>query len=448
MHSLNELTKVLDRLAACTTFAEAVDFLAEWARGYALCDVALVRMVAQDAEGTTAGPWIPACGQYGADPSFARDETFVAARDCMCGRVMLRDVNVSLPFFTERGSFVWGRVSSLGSRFGPEQIGPMRGRCIEEGYESLAIFPILDQGRPVGVLHLANRDPDKFEDSAELIEEVCARAGTILFRHHTAEMQHALIEAIRAALSPAQPPRISGLDLGACSEFAGQASHVGGDFYDVIELAQDGVLLVVGDYSGKGLEAAGVASQARYVLASLVSQSQGLADLLERANRRLSVLLPYDRFVSVAACLIRPATGDLRLALAGHPAPVLLKEGGEIAELPAPAGPPLGAFSDSRYKEVHFELDRRDILLIYTDGVTEARRGGGFFGLEGIASVWSAWRGRDLGILAHEICRAASRFHDQDLPTDDRLVVAAKLTPAMVSLRPNPEQLARMAVRQ
>ncbi|NLE74983.1 MAG: serine/threonine-protein phosphatase [Actinobacteria bacterium] len=448
MYSATELTRVIERLATCATFAEAVDFLAEWARGYALCDVALVRMAAEGGESGEGGPWIPVCGQQGATPTFRRDETFVAARECMCGRVMLRDVNVELPFFTPRGSFVWGRVSSLGSRFSPEQIGPMRGRCVDEGFESLAIFAILDQGRPVGVLHLADRKPDHFQDSADLIEEICEQAGSLLLKHQTTEFQRSVTDAIQAALLPNQPPRTRGLDIGAYFASAAEASQIGGDFYDVLEPNPGEVLLIVGDYSGKGLEAAGMATRARYTLSSLAVQAQSPADLFDRANDRLATMLPHDRFVSAVACLIRPASGELRMALAGHPAPLFLKEVGDVEELNMARRPPLGAFAETIYTEALFQLQHSDVLLLYTDGVTEARRHGDFFGVSGIAGVWAARRAADLGVLARDICRAAGAFHDRPDSPDDRLVLAAQITPAMVSLIPDPSRLnATMAAR-
>ena len=448
MHSATELTRVIERLATCATFAEAVDFLAEWARGYALCDVALVRMVAEGESSGEGGPWIPACGQQGTTPNFRRDETFVAARECMCGRVMLRDVNVELPFFTDRGSFVWGRVSSMGSRFSPEQIGPMRGRCVDEGFESLAIFAILDHGRPVGVLHLADRKPDRFQDSVELIEEVCGQAGSILLKHQSAEFQRSLTDAIQAALLPLQPPRTGGLDIGACFASAAEVSQIGGDFYDVLEPTLGEVLLIVGDYSGKGLEAAGMAARTRYTLSALALQAQGPADLFNRANDRLATMLPHDRFVSAVACLLRPATGQLRMALAAHPAPLFLKETGDVEELSMSRRPPLGAFAGTLYTEAVFQLHRTDVLLLYTDGITEARRDGEFFGIDGIAQVWAARRAGDLEVLARDICRAAGAFHDRPDSPDDRLVLAAQITPAMVSLSPEPGRLnATMAAR-
>ncbi len=440
MHSATELTKVIERLSAFVTFAEAVDVLAGWARSYALCDVALVRMMAEDG---SADPWIPACGHTGASPGFRRDEAFVAARECMCGRVMLRAVNVELPFFTDRGSFVWGRVSSLGSRFSPEQIGPIRGRCVDEGFESLAIFAILDQGRPVGVLHLADRHPDHFQGSVDLIEEVCSQAGTILMRHHSVEFQRSLMEAIQAALLPVQPPRVGGLDIGACFTSAAEASQMGGDFYDVVEPRLGEVMVIVGDYSGRGLEAAGMAARARHTLSSFALQAKGPADLFNRANDRLATLLPHDRFVSAVACLITPALGHMQLALAGHPAPLFLRDSGDVDELSMATRPPLGAFAGTLYTEASFRLNRTDVLLLYTDGISEARRCGEFFGVEGIARVWANRNRRigDLSVLARDVCAAANTFHDKPDSPDDRLVLAARITPAMVSLSPDPERV-------
>lgn len=426
VHSSVELTKVIGRLTAEESFQDAAAFLAEWARGYSGCEVAIVRMVA---EGGEAGPWVPACVNRGLDSRFERDESLVAANECLCGRVMLHDVDVDQPFFTERGSFVWGRVSSMGQRFSPEQIGPLRGRCAAAGFESIAIFAIIDQGVPVGCLHLADRAPDAFQDAIDLIEEVCAQAGSVLLRHQSAERHKALIEAIRTALLPRNPPRVPGLEIGVSFASASESGYMGGDFYDVIELPGHGTLLLVGDYSGKGIEAAGLAARARYTLSSLAVNATGPAELLTAANEILGQTLPSDRFVSAVACLVSPETRTIRLSLAGHPAPVLLLNQGGAEEMRTPPNTPLGAFPGTVYKDWFFSFPQDAYLVLFTDGISEARHGQDFFGVAGIARTWREERPDSAKQVARAISRAADSFHRQGtLGPDDRLVLATRLS--------------------
>jgi len=446
MHSSVELAKVVGRLAAEESFNDAAELLAEWARDYAGCEEASVRMMA---EGGETGPWVPACAHQGADSGFQRDESLVAANECLCGRVMLRDVDVEQPFFTAGGSFVWGRVSSMGQRFSPEQIGPLRNRCVSAGFESVAIFAILDRGKPVGCLHLADHAPDVFQDAVELVEEVCAQAGGILLKHQSAERHKALTDAIRTALLPKNPPQTPGLDIGVSFASAGDTGYMGGDFYDVIEIPHHGVLLLVGDYSGMGIEASGLAARARYTLASLAVNATGPAHLLTTANEILVQSLPSDRFVSVVACLISLEKPIARVSLAGHPPPVFLFPDGRCAEMPAEANTPLGAFPETVYQDVSVALPEGVYLVLFTDGISEARRGQELFGVNGIGRTWQALKPRNADEVARAISEAADAFQTRGtVAPDDRLVLAARLSPTTTTARGRAlEQDATMAVR-
>lgn len=445
MHSSVELAKVVSRLAAEESFNDAADLLAEWARDYAGCEEALVRMIA---EGGNTGPWVPACAHQGVDSGFQRDESLVAANECLCGRVMLHDVDVGQPFFTAGGSFVWGRVSSMGQRFSPEQIGPLRDRCVAAGFESVAIFAILDRGKPVGCLHLADHAPDVFQDAVELIEEVCAQAGSVLLKHHSTERHKAVTDAIRTALLPKNPPQTPGLEIGVSFASAGDTGYMGGDFYDVIDLPQHGVLLLVGDYSGMGIEAAGLAARARYTLASLAVNATGPAHLLTMANAALVQSLPSDRFVSAVACLISPEKRMASVSLAGHPAPVFLLPDGGYAEMPAEANTPLGAFPETVYQDVSVALPEGTYLVLFTDGISESRHGQEFFGVNGIGRAWQSRRPDSADGVAKAISEAADTFRNRGaLVSDDRLVLAARLTRTTPVARGAVQPDATMAVR-
>ena len=134
----------------------------------------------------------------------------VGETDCICGRVATGAVDPTLPFYTEGGSFHWGRMESFAGDFTPEQVGPLRGRCLEEGYSSLAVFPLRAGDAVVGSLHLADSRPDRFAGSVEVVESACRLAGDILLRHEASERERALLEAVQSALLPPVPPSVEG----------------------------------------------------------------------------------------------------------------------------------------------------------------------------------------------------------------------------------------------
>ena len=158
MDDLQKLAEIVERVAYTRTFSEAAENLIDWAREVTGCASAMLRLL----EPARAGDWLPAFVHRGVGARFLQDEALVGAEECMCGRVSRGLGDSSLPFFTPGGSFVWGRVQSIAEEFPPEALGNLRGRCILEGYGSIAIFPLLSERGPVGSLHLADFAPEKF----------------------------------------------------------------------------------------------------------------------------------------------------------------------------------------------------------------------------------------------------------------------------------------------
>jgi serine phosphatase RsbU (regulator of sigma subunit) len=423
MHRLQELTSVLERLALAASFDAASDLLLGWVRAYTGCRSALLRMVI-DNEG---GGWLGGCASSGTSESFLRDEILVPLSDCICGRVTSGDTNPELPFFTQAGSFVWGRMSSLQRDFPADQLGTLRGRCVAERYESVAVFPIKAAGKVVGSLHLADTRPDFFAYTAELMEAVCRLAGDILIRHKTGERDRLLLDKVQSALLPTLPRHLEGLSIGVSYDSAGEMSRLGGDFYDILDLGRSGILVLVGDVCGKGLEAAGTATRTRYTLCARATEGINASDFMHTANEALLRLLPPWSFVTAVACLIKPWAHVAEVCLAGHPAPLHF-DNNTCAEIGAPHNPPLGVFADAQYKESVETFTRGDVLVVYTDGVSDARRSSKTFGVEGIASVLSDVFYEEPEYIAQGVCSAATQYHDADLPTDDRLVMAVRFT--------------------
>lgn len=422
MRALDEFTDLIDRMEAAVSFTEAADCLTSWAQRITGCGTALLRMAQHDSE---SGTWLPVCLQRGASTGFLRDEAVVRLDECICGVVASGNVEPSAPYYTPRGSFVWGSMQTIEQEFSSSPA--VRGRCLSEGFDSIAIFALTAGEERVGSLHLADRGHEIFDESTQIVERACAVAGRILLRHKQREREHAAFEVIQRALLPPQPPTVAGLDIGLCFSSASDVATNGGDFYDVLDLGTAGVLLVVGDYSGKGIEAAGLAAQARYTIATLARVHREPARLLSAANEALCGVLPASRFVTCAVCLLEPASGRARLALAGHPAPLRLSRG-KLDEVPAQFYFPLGLDDRRGYHETETRLDRGDLLLLYTDGVTDARRDGQLFGLEGVAGVCRRTENCAPEPLARAICSESARYHDAETSSsDDRLVLAVCL---------------------
>jgi serine phosphatase RsbU (regulator of sigma subunit) len=188
------------------------------------------------------------------------------------------------------------------------------------------------------------------------------------------------LRAIRDALTPPDVPERPGVELAAALLPA--AERVSGDFYLVAAGPQDATVLVVGDVVGHGLAAARRAAFTRATFAATAAFSDDPCRLLDWANVALIERPgePCD-FVTAACVTFLPRERRLRWAYAGHPPALSLDD---PRELPAPQqGAPLGLWTDPGYVEASRRASSATGMLLYTDGLTEARRGESFFGMDG-----------------------------------------------------------------
>jgi len=418
---LAELTKVLEQLQRSGSFQAAAEHLTRWAREFTSCQAAVLRLLAED-----GSPWLATCALDGPSTDFVRDEVLLHTGECICGRVATGAVDPALPFFTEGGSFLWDRLGTITEHFTAEELGNLRGRCLEEGYESLAVVPVKAAGKPMGSLHLADHRPSVFDSRIAVVEAVCRLAGHELLRHRAQDRERVLLETIGLSLLPAVAPGVPGLEIGVAVVSATHLARAGGDFYDVYDLGPGGVLLVVGDVSGKGLEALGIATQARYTIQAQIAAGREPARLLSQVNRVLCHILPRSRFVTAAVCLIDPAQKTLTVCLAGHPSPVVASSRGvELVE--TSHNGPLGVFQHLTFAETMRSLAPDETLILYTDGITEARSEDKLFGVKGLLETARATANRHPQEIADAVCRASLHFHDARLPADDKLALAVRL---------------------
>lgn len=201
--------------------------------------------------------------------------------------------------------------------------------------------------------------------------QVAAQRGRV-----EAERQLAtLLQQIIMPVEPVRMPAASGVEIAARYRPASAAAGIGGDWYGVFPLPGSAVLLTIGDVAGHGLSAASAMAQLHHALHGLAHIGAGPAELLGYLNV-MACALPSSTLASACCALYDPADRRLRVANAGHPSPVLVA-GGTARPLAAPGETILGADPESSYSEAVLEMGAGDVLLLYTDGLVERRRGSG-----------------------------------------------------------------------
>lgn len=189
-----------------------------------------------------------------------------------------------------------------------------------------------------------------------------------------------LAQTLQRSLMPDRPPAVEGLELAAAYQPAGDGLELGGDFYDVFPISSTSWVLVLGDVCGKGPSAAAVTALARYTLrAAFVSSpepDEGLHVLHD-----VLCLEAEPRFCSLAV-LVLSRRGDgweAVHATGGHALPLLRRADGRL-EAVGEEGSLVGAYPDPVFSRSRLELEPGDALVMFTDGVTEARNASGFYG--------------------------------------------------------------------
>ena len=233
-----------------------------------------------------------------------------------------------------------------------------------------------------------------------------------------------LARTLQQTLIPPTPPAIPGLDTAAVYRPAGTGEEVGGDFYDVFQLAEHDWVIAIGDVCGKGVDAAVVTALARYAIRAAAVQDPSPDAVLHALNQVL-LLHQSDRFCTVALVRLCDVDGTWTATSCsgGHPLPLLVRDG-KATDVGGP-GSLLGVLPEPRFEEAVLDLAPGDALVLYTDGVTEARRAGDFFEDAGLARAVAANAGSATsiteGVLADVLAFQGGN------PRDDIALVAVRV---------------------
>ena len=295
---------------------------------------------------------------------------------------------------------------------------------------TIVAAPIPGEGTSMlgGVAVFFNRSLSLGPDEIEALSVLAGQAGMAIENANRYERQRRVSRSLQAGLLSTEMPELEGVEIAAVYEPASGEADVGGDFFDVFPVGENTYGVVVGDVSGKGAEAAARTAMAKYMLRAFTVRNPGPASALFYLNNALAKDLEADRFATMVYGVFDASTRRWTIARGGHPPPLVYRLAtGRVEAYEDIDGAILGAFPDMTFEEASFDLEPGDILLLYTDGLIEARSdSGAFFGRRRIEEGLSSY-GADLSPadLTLRLYRDAQEFGEVG---DDTVVFAMKCT--------------------
>ncbi len=293
--------------------------------------------------------------------------------------------------------------------------------------------PILVRDEIIGAFNLESDRLDAFSDrDLRLLMAFASHAGAALERaradrqrQHTQRIgeELSLARRIHAGFLPKTFPDFAPFDLGGMNF---PSSEVGGDYYDFVPITQTDLGVIMSDVAGHGVAAALLMANFRACIRIEARAHYAIPTILQRVNEFLVETIPPDSFVTAFYGVLNREHRLLTYSNAGHNPPLLVREGAPF-ELLTEGGPILGVLPDARYEQARIELRPGDILVFYTDGVTEARTNAGEeFGVERLADLTNRYRNIPANELARRISHDVLSYHASDLTMDDLTISVVK----------------------
>jgi len=291
--------------------------------------------------------------------------------------------------------------------------------------EGLLIAPI-ESDAPVSASLLVAVDKLEGPFSAAdglLLSTLAAQLGSSLHNAIAYQREHAIAETFQTALLT-DPPVVPGIEVGVCYRAATDAARVGGDFYDLVSLGPGRLMVMVGDVCGKGLTAAAQSAVVRYMVRAYAADGSP-GEALSRLNSTLLTQTPSQPFVTLVLAYIDVARHLIEYASAGHPRPLVLA-GRDEFPVPTEGDLPAGVQRGVVYATNRVVLPDDSSVLLYTDGLSDARRGRELFTEARLRREFAARHDLPAQDLAEAMLEAVAQFANGVLD-DDTAIVVVKL---------------------
>lgn len=311
----------------------------------------------------------------------------------------------------------------------------LRGLCPGGTVRSVLLVPLMVKGALTGVLVACNkRDPGGFtEDDQRLLAIMASQSAQVLEvarldeqerRFGLMREQLRLARQIQLGLLPREAPVVAGYQVAGVSI---PAEEVGGDYFDFIPLSAGCLGLCVGDVSGKGLPASLLMANLQATLRGQARFNERPQDCVTWSNRLLYQCTDPEKFATLFYGVLDSAAHEVRYCNAGHERPLLLRVGAAEPESLAAGGLVLGVLDDFPYRAGAVRLDPGDLLVVYSDGVTDAVDGSDQpFGIAGLVGAMHTARERSAADAVSTLVEAVQGHAGTTPQADDITLVVVR----------------------
>ena len=269
---------------------------------------------------------------------------------------------------------------------GPDDVHRLLDPFLARG-STAAVLPLATPGEILGTLTLLSLDPARPLDreTVDAAMTVGAQAALAIDNARLYQQQKDFSETMQRSLLPRELPAVEGLEVGHVYESSARVD-VGGDLYDFLTLDDGRLAVILGDVTGKGIEAAADMAMAKFSFRALARMHAEPEDFLTRTNEVIVDEIASGKFITMLYALVDPMRRTVSCASAGHPPAKVLRPDGTVVPL-AGRGLALGIEPDQEYEAERAELEPGSTIVLYTDGVVEARREGTLYGEERLDKI-------------------------------------------------------------
>lgn len=303
--------------------------------------------------------------------------------------------------------------------------------AIAEGIKSMLSVGLMIRNEPIGALSVyIDRHRLFAEEQIQIFKGIANEAAAVIERARLYEeyIENQLIEQelsiaaeVQVNLMPREKPQFPGIELAVRNI---PSRIIGGDFYDFIPFDESHMGIVIADVSGKGIPGAILMASARATLRAYLEEPHSVKGVITKLNRVLCRDTRSEQFVSLFYGMLDIKEQTITYVNAGHNSPILLRnhEKSFLEE----GGPILGFLEDAPYEERELQLLAGDVVLFYTDGITEAEREGEYFGVRRLLKLVRADMSKSPEEMVEKVLEEVAKFSSNAPQVDDKTIIILK----------------------